>query len=323
MEVAMRRLALWAVLVFAFGSGAVPADAESLRVGRASAQGFSTIPIDIGIATGIFRNSGLELETVVLQGAGRLQQGMTAGAIDVGASGGPDMALIAKGVPALAVGASQLAPSLGVIVPYDSPLQTLDDLKGKKIGVSSLSSLGYWLLRELDRQKGWGSQGVIPVAQGNNFQAQIASIKTGQVDGYVENAAIGFQLSRNKEARLLAITSDYVKDFISNALYASDKLMAENPQALRRFLKGWYETVDWMRQNRAETVRLARKVTQFDQDVEEREYDIVVPRFSTDGKFDPKALATLGRSFVDLKILDREPDMSKLYTEAFLPAAGR
>jgi hypothetical protein len=41
--------------------------------------------------------------------------------------------------------------------------------------------------------------------------------------------------------------------------------------------------------------------------------------FSDDGRFNPKALATLSRSYVDLKFLPAEPDMSKLYTEEFLP----
>ena len=41
--------------------------------------------------------------------------------------------------------------------------------------------------------------------------------------------------------------------------------------------------------------------------------------FSDTGKFDPKALAVLAKSFVELKTLPTEPDMSKLYTEAFLP----
>jgi hypothetical protein len=30
-------------------------------------------------------------------------------------------------------------------------------------------------------------------------------------------------------------------------------------------------------------------------------------------------VATLQRSFVDLKLLEKAPDMSKLYTEAYLP----
>ena len=36
-------------------------------------------------------------------------------------------------------------------------------------------------------------------------------------------------------------------------------------------------------------------------------------------KFDPESLVTLKRSFVDLKLLPTPPDMSALYTEAFLP----
>ena len=36
-------------------------------------------------------------------------------------------------------------------------------------------------------------------------------------------------------------------------------------------------------------------------------------------KFEPKALAVLSRSFVEMKTLPSEPDMKTLTTEAFLP----
>ena len=48
-------------------------------------------------------------------------------------------------------------------------------------------------------------------------------------------------------------------------------------------------------------------------------YDELMPMFSDTGKFDPNALAVLSRSFVEMKTLPNEPDMSRLYTEAFLP----
>ena len=47
-----------------------------------------------------------------------------------------------------------------------------------------------------------------------------------------------------------------------------------------------------------------------------------MPMFSDDGKFNPKALATLAKSYVELQLLPQEPDMAKLYTEAFLPGEG-
>jgi len=45
----------------------------------------------------------------------------------------------------------------------------------------------------------------------------------------------------------------------------------------------------------------------------------VINEFSADGKFQPSALNVMARSFVELGQLDSEPDLTKYYTEAFLP----
>lgn len=71
--------------------------------------------------------------------------------------------------------------------------------------------------------------------------------------------------------------------------------------------------------NKAETVAIAMPVTKFSPEVESKEYDLAMPSFSTDGKFDAAALQTLRESFIEMKVLDVKPDMSKLYTAAFLP----
>jgi hypothetical protein len=57
----------------------------------------------------------------------------------------------------------------------------------------------------------------------------------------------------------------------------------------------------------------------FDPAIAGESYDIVVTKMSRTGRFDPKGLATLARSYVDMKQLSTEPDMSKFYTEKFLP----
>ena len=46
--------------------------------------------------------------------------------------------------------------------------------------------------------------------------------------------------------------------------------------------------------------------------------DAMMPMFNDDGHFKPAALAVLSRSFVDMKTLPSEPDMSKLIDESFL-----
>jgi ABC-type nitrate/sulfonate/bicarbonate transport system substrate-binding protein len=97
-------------------------------------------------------------------------------------------------------------------------------------------------------------------------------------------------------------------------------LAKQNPDAVRRFLKGWYDSIGYMRSHKAETVPLAAKVMGYTPRVAERMYDTLMDKFSTDGKFSPQALDTLRASFIDMKSLDPALiDMPKFYTTAFLP----
>jgi NitT/TauT family transport system substrate-binding protein len=105
-----------------------------------------------------------------------------------------------------------------------------------------------------------------------------------------------------------------------HTIYASDQLAEKNPDAVRRFLKGWFDTIAFMRQSKDETVRASRERTNFSIEVEEKQYDLVMPMFSGTGRFEPGALATIQRSFVDLRLIDKEPDLTKYCTEQFLPA---
>jgi len=90
---------------------------------------------------------------------------------------------------------------------------------------------------------------------------------------------------------------------------------------VREFLAGWFETIAFMHKNKPVAVKIGARVGGVSEEIESKVYDEVMPTFSNDGRFNPKALAVLARSFVELGTLPKEPDMSKLYTEKFLPGA--
>ena len=112
---------------------------------------------------------------------------------------------------------------------------------------------------------------------------------------------------------------DLVKDFHIHVIFATNKDIAEKPEALRNFLKGWFDTIHFMRANKAETVEIAKDVIHKDADITAHTYDTLMPMFSDDGKFDPKAMAVLAKSYVELKVLPTEPDPKALVDERFLP----
>jgi len=116
--------------------------------------------------------------------------------------------------------------------------------------------------------------------------------------------------------------SSYVPAIEINTIFASNKLTESNPDALRRFLKGWFEAVGYMKAHRDESLSIGAKATDNTPAVLGRSYDALMSKFSTDGKFHRDGLDTLAKSFIELKTLDHPVDMSTLYTEKFLPAGS-
>ena len=110
-----------------------------------------------------------------------------------------------------------------------------------------------------------------------------------------------------------------MKDFHAQIIYATLKVLKDDPQAVRDFLAAWFDTVRFMREHKDVVVHIGAPVIALDEPTFGKLYDVVMPVMSRDGRFNPKALAVLGQSFVDLKQLPAMPDMEKLVTETYLP----
>jgi NitT/TauT family transport system substrate-binding protein len=311
---------LAAALMIAFAAMPARAD-ETLRVGKAVPEAFSFVPLDVGMREGLFKQNGLDIDEMAFAGDAKLQQAMAADSLDIALGSGPAMGFIAKGSPVKAIAAMAGPPlDLVIVVRPDGPT-TAAELKGKTISVSTVGGLTYWLVSETSRQQGWGPNG-IDIAPMGAMAPQIAALQRGDIDGVVTDISTALDLERTGKARVLMRFGQIVKDFHVHVIYATDKLIASRPDAIRAFLKGWFESIAFMRHNKSETVAIATQVIGEDDDINGKTYDELMPMFSDDGRFNPKALQTLAQSFVELKVLPAEPDMSKLYTEAFLPTAA-
>jgi NitT/TauT family transport system substrate-binding protein len=296
--------------------------ADTLRVGKAGREAFSFVPADVGQRTGIFKRHGVEIEISNFGGDARLQQAMAADGIDVALGSGPGLAFIVKGSPVKGIAAMAGPPLLfALVVRNDDSVKSGDDLRGRKVGVSTVGSVTSWIVSELARQKGWGYDGMTQVPIGDDAN-RIAALKTKSIDAAIVNLAQALNFVQRGEGKVVLRFGELVKDFHIHVIFATDKAIAQRPEALRGFLSGWLETIAFMRTHKRETVEIAQEVMGTDAPTTAGIYDELMPMFSDTGRFDPKALAVLSKSFVEMKTLPTEPDMSRLYTEAFLPRAG-
>lgn len=314
---------LAAVAAASFSMFAATHDAaalEKVTVGKVVATAITFTPIDIGLKAGIWKKNGLDLEYKVFRGDAQNMQALTAGTTQIAVSSGPALAFIQKGVPAKGVAAFANAP-LNMVMLGDpkAHVRTIEDLKGKKIGVTSAGALTFWLVRETSRLKGWGIGGITPVPLGAT-KSQLAAIARGDIQGRVGTLAQGIQQEADGSAHVVIKFGDVIKDFITHVIYARNDLIASRPQVVQGFVNGWWQTIDYMKKHREESVTIAADTVKQPREAVDKAFDTIMQMLTeADGSFHPAALKTLARSFVELKILDKEPDMSKLYTTQFLP----
>jgi NitT/TauT family transport system substrate-binding protein len=294
------------------------ARAEVVRFGKPVAGAFTFALLDVGVRAGIFKQHGLDLEISAFTGGTRLVQAETAGSIDIAFNTGPDMAMIFKGAPVRAVALVSDSPlDLCLLVRPDLPVAAPSDLKGKRITVSSPFAMTAWMTRELSRQEGWGAEGIalVPSASGPAF----ALLKTKDIDGITTDLGTGLQAQKRGDAKVVVRFSERVKNLTMYVFFASEKMIAEQPDTVRRFLVAWFETLDYVAAHKRETLQVAREVTSHDEDILSELYDLVLPLISRSGRFEQRSLDTLAESYVDLKLLPAKPEMARTYTEQFLP----
>jgi NitT/TauT family transport system substrate-binding protein len=293
--------------------------ADKLRVGKSIGSSFPFSGADLAKAKGIFAAHGIDAEISVFRGDGQMQQALAAGVIDVGFGSGPGMGYAAKGVPGIAVAAMASEPrNMSLVVMKNGPIQSIDDLKGKRVGVTTAGSLTDWLTRRLSESKGWGPAGIDVTAMGE-MRTRLAAMKSGELAGSVNSIQETWNLVENGEGRLLATFGDAVPDFHTHVIFAHRNLIKNNPDLLKRFLHAWFTTAKFMKENREETVKIIAATMNLPVSVVDKSYDYEMQMLSMDGAFNPKAIETIRKSLKDLEILDRLPDASELFLPGFAP----
>src|SRR5262245_42402336 len=308
-------LALAALILSAAAAQAL----DKVRVGKAVPNSFAFAGVEVGIEAKLFEQEGLELEVSAFRGDAQLQQALTAGSVDIGFGSGPGMGFRVKGVPAVAVAAMYGPPAnLALLVLANSPIRSVADLKGKRIGVTTPGSLTDWLVRELPRQQGWGSPG-LQLAPLGQMQARLAAMDRGELDGTVQEAANGYELEEAGKTRNLLLFGDIAKDFYTHVIFATNDAVEKRGDVVQRFLRGWFKTVRFMKANKDATIRIAGKTIEVKPSVMVKVYDTQIASFSDDGAWSMAALDVIRHSLNELGILNRVPDAKELYTDKFVP----
>lgn len=313
-------LAVGAALLLVSAGGAFAAD--TLRVAKAGTALLFTA-IDIGEAAGIWSQLDLKLVGVQMDGEAPMDKAMASGDIDFALGGGNSMAFRLKGVPDVAVATLSGPPyDFALSVNYNDPIKSVAELKGKAVGVTSAGSTTDYLVHELSRIEGWGPDGMQSIGLGAT-RTRIAAMARGDIQAMVTTPELGYDSADHQETRVLLLFGDVVKNFLSHTILARQQLVDEHPDEVRRFLKGWFRTVAYMKDpaNRAQCVKLVAQSLSISESAAGKAFGAEVQGMSDDGAFMPDAVEATRQAMVPFHVLDTTPAVKDLYDPRFTPVA--
>jgi sulfonate transport system substrate-binding protein len=132
--------------------GTAVAQEKVVRMGYQKVGAFALLKVH-GILEERLKPLGYMVTWQEFPGGPQLLEGVKTGAVDFAHSGeAPPIFAQASGAPLLYIGYAPDGPkSEAILVPKDSPIRTVADLKGKTIGLNKGSNVHYLLVRALDK----------------------------------------------------------------------------------------------------------------------------------------------------------------------------
>ncbi len=219
------------------------------------------VPFFVALDKGFWEEEGLEVEIVRGYGSADAVQKVAAGSTTIGFGDTGSLAVgRTEGVDVKLIGMVYGLPPHAVIFPADEPINSPQDLEGKKIGAAAGDSVRRVFPSFADIA-GFDINEVEFVTIG--YEVYSAELLSGRIDGLAEYYAAkpNYDLAANENDMELGILkfSDYGLDIYSNGFLAKESFIEENPETIKAFLNGVYRGFAYAYENPEEAVDIMLK----------------------------------------------------------------
>jgi NitT/TauT family transport system substrate-binding protein len=231
-----------------------PAPEEEFPLGKTQIQalggGLCGSPTYIAKELGFWEEEGIDVELV----SGTFQQqkdGLASGQFLVTNGDFQFFPAVNEGLDIKIIGGLHEG-CIKLLVPSDSPIQTVADLRGKTIGVDEVGGTP-WAITSV----ALANAGIDPSAEAGEVTWAPYDLTVleevagrGEVDAIAAWDPFGTQAEKNGFRVLVDIGSgDIFGGKYCCFLYASNQGIQQNPEKIEALLRGWYRAVEWIAAN--------------------------------------------------------------------------
>lgn len=226
---------------------------EKLRL-TYSAIGGSQASFWVPYEAGIFRKHGLDIELLYVAGGGRAGQVVQSGEVPIGVfTGGAVINSNLAGGDLVAIASSMNVMTFVVMARAD--IRRIEDLKGKRIGVSRFGSATDFGLRYAEERWPIKRQKDFTVLQMGGVTDVYNALRAGLLDAAVINAELSI-VARREGFRELADIAKMGINFPTSSVVTTRSYTKRNENTVRKFMRGFVEGVHYAKTQRAPTIKI-------------------------------------------------------------------
>ena len=293
--------------------------AQTLRVATVGITGpnIGLVPLEMAVRKGLFKRQGLDVRVITVRQSDVIIKATLAGELHFMDIVPTAILAAVRGLPIRTIAITvKRAPYVLIGQPQ---IKSIADLKGKKIGVSSLGGLSTYLVRELVTQAGLNSDRDVTYLSVGGTSSRSAALASGTIDSALVLAPDNFALER-KGYRRLVWTPDFV-DYPFSGVAASADFLARERDFTMAFLKILVAATQDVRQNRNESIGFIKSYLRVGDEEAEKSYEFLVKDMVANLVPDDRVIrSAMNFAAKSLKLQPEAiPDISKIRDWSFAP----
>lgn len=196
-------------------------------------------PFAIATKLGWYEKLGVKVELVPLPGSGDCAKFVATGDTMLALPSVEPVAVMrGQGAKLKTFYTAYQANIYGVAVPVDSPIKTMADLKGKKIGVIGMASASAIIVRALAKEEGMDPDKDISVVVAGEAGQTAALVRNGSVDA-LSQFDTQYALVENAGVKLRRLKHPSIDKFPSNGFIALEDTLVKNRKEAVAIAQGY------------------------------------------------------------------------------------
>jgi NitT/TauT family transport system substrate-binding protein len=293
-----------------------PARAQDVvRIALPTKTYFPTVITEAAVRQKLFAKEGIGAEPTVFRGGAECIEAMAAGAADLSLGGAPTVGVAVKkgvGMKLIAIAARGYM-GWYLLVRTDSPVTKVEQLSGKKVGITSAGSgsdfLALWTNEQYKTpftRVPLGGGGLVP------------NLRSGNVDAVVLYSPLSFEMMQARQARMLIDYSAEVPAHMAGGWVVTQKLIDDKPQVVQKAMNALYGGLGWLRANRDAAIALIVEVDEIKPEIAAMEYENTILKLATDATLKQDEMVRAMEMGKLIGITDTAP-IDQLITNRFMP----